>query len=382
MSTIVTHRGLAGCGKTTAIVSRQHDFDGVFTYTNAAATILRARGWSGPCMTIYKATFPHVRNYVERAARRPNERAYSRRRISGAEDAALRRYVLDASGKYRRTASADISRRVHGWVNGDCPVNLESEEVLAMTDAKYALPLARWLQDGAPLSPDGPRFRKVLVDEVQDWSALELRALCAIAEHVEGYGDPFQAIFGSAKGVEPGQLPAAWRMTSSDNFLGRSRRVGAAAARAAAACVSEIDYIPVKDWAADHETEVLSWDPEIDRPKRGLLLSHARHKSEKAVATMGLSNVWVRPHQSARPAEELCLATIYDAKGMEADDVYVNSWSDIRTREAFAGDPEAMLVLYVAITRARRRVFLPLSLGMVVNWRLNAAASRCTNPND
>ena len=76
---------------------------------------------------------------------------------------------------------------------------------------------------------------------------------------------------------------------------------------------------------------------------------------------MGLSRTGIVPNVAAAN-RELVLSTGHAAKGAEADDVYILPWSRTAISRFERRDPETVRLLYVMLTRAKRRVFLPRTI--------------------
>lgn len=368
MSDIIVWSSAAGSGKTHAILQREAEFDCALTVTRSAAAQLIKRGWSKPCLTIYQATAKHVRHYVSRWAGGTVKSIASTRAIEDGGDAALRAWLEAAPSRRRRSPADEMAERLHGWNEG--PLPLHQDEIGLWGRAQqlsFVLPLARWLEAGAPLA-DGPQsLGRVACDEFQDWSALEIRCALALGATLEGYGDAGQAIFAQAKGCPSGSLPAGWRMAKETRALGPSRRCGPELSLYAAGCLKGFVGLQESAWAS-HETTVQPWDS-LDEPKTGLVLAFSRADGGRQFKSWGLRETWVRATELSKPNEKLCLATIHDAKGMEADDVFMLPWPDMPTKLAMCADPATMLLLYTAITRARKRLFIPRSLHWALQWK-------------
>jgi superfamily I DNA/RNA helicase len=106
---------------------------------------------------------------------------------------------------------------------------------------------------------------------------------------------------------------------------------------------------------------LLTWDVKEVRPMRGLALGYSRTNVHNAFQRWGLTNAGVVPNTGLADTE-LVLSTGHAAKGAEADDVYLLPWSRVAMDRLEQRDPETLRLLYVMLTRARRRVFVPRAL--------------------
>jgi len=89
-------------------------------------------------------------------------------------------------------------------------------------------------------------------------------------------------------------------------------------------------------------------------------LGHSRAYVSKAFTLWHLTDVPVTPGVMA----PLRMSGIHMAKGTEADDVYLLEWSGKHMAALRRKEGWALRLLYVAMTRARRRLHMPLSLLM------------------
>jgi superfamily I DNA and RNA helicase len=116
---------------------------------------------------------------------------------------------------------------------------------------------------------------------------------------------------------------------------------------------------PGSSFAADHETEILTWNT-TSRPQRGLVLGYSRTTVANAFREWGLRGTWIQASKGD-PDKELVLSTIHGAKGAQADDVFLLPNKSLCQR-ARKRDLDALRVIYVALTRAKRRLYIPTSL--------------------
>lgn len=177
------------------------------------------------------------------------------------------------------------------------------------------------------------------------------------------YGDPGQAIHLGSKGVPARDLPPAFALAHETEVLSGGHRCGDPLASAATAVLASYWPRAASTFAAGHRSEILTWNPSL-RPQSGLVLGYSRSAVAGKVKEWGTRNSWVIPNKTDC-ARELAFSTIHSAKGSESPDVYVlpnrRLCDKIQRR-----DPEALKVLYVAMTRARHRLYLPRSLKAIL----------------
>ena len=311
---------------------------------------------------MYALTWPYVKEYLRgsKAGVARSNRAYSQRRIHHLFDPALEQYKRDAPSARPPHYMDAMAQRLHGWEQGEPPFKLNDEKPLGQL--KFILPMARWLEAGAPV-PEDERFDELLIDESQDMSWVELRAALAmlrVGGRALAFGDPGQAIFGTAKGMLGASLPPVWVAASERTTLDRGYRVGDPVASVAASVLRSWYDRPATMFKAEHTTQLLVWDKSI-APRTGLVLGYSRNSVAKAFVGWGLKATGIVP-KVAQADDELVLSTGHAAKGAEADDVYLLPWSRIAMNRLAEKDPATLRLLYVMLTRARRRVHVPRQL--------------------
>ena len=314
----------------------------------------------GRAGTLYSLTWPHVGAFVQGKLRVGARRksAYGSRAIENPYDPALLDYAEDATSKTPETGLDIMARELHAW-DGTGPPPFDLDSVQASGPLTFILPMARWRQAGAPLAVDP--YEKAKIDEGQDWSPLEYSSFAACVKGpIETYGDPGQAIFLESKGGSDGQLPYAWTRADYSEVLQNGYRVGNPVATVAARVLAPYWDIPASAFAAPWATEILVWDPANQRPTTGLVLAHSRAYVAKWFKAWHLSGV---PVVSGIDAP-LRMSNIHGAKGTESDDVYLLEWSAPHMAALRRKEPAALRLLYVAMTRAKRRLHMPLSLMM------------------
>ena len=363
---ITAYDGPPGTGKTRTIVERAGSWtegDGaVVTYTNDAAAVLKRRAPDVPSGTVYSLTWPYVKQYLKgsKANSAQSSKAYSTRRIHPLFDPALDQYMEDAPSNRPTTRQDERAMLLHAWSGGEPPFNLDNET--ARGALKFILPIARWLMVGAPM-PENEKFSCLMIDESQDMSWVELRAAIAMVQNggeVTAFGDPGQSIFGTAKGILGNAMPPMWTLAENHAVMDKGWRVGDPTASAAARVLQSYYDRPAFTFRAEHTTQLLAWDASIP-PMRGLVMGYSRRGVAKAFRNWGLKRTGIVPKVAAAD-KELVLSTGHAAKGAEADDVYLLPWSREAIRRFEARDPATVRLLYVMLTRARRRVFLPRPL--------------------
>jgi len=364
---LTTYSGAAGVGKTNRVLAWSPDV--IVTYTRSAAAEARSRLGTATrpeqaVGTIYSLAWPHQK--ITRAKRKGTigpPLAYNQRRIRNASDPALDLYSTKAPSKQPRTENDRLARLLHAWDGtGDPPIDLgDAKPVGAMT---YVLPLAQWIARGCPLDEALRVPLTLAIDEAQDVSALELAAcigLCPGAE-VRAYGDPGQSLYAEAKGLTGSMLPAAWTSAAQVLELVGGWRVGNPVAQKAARVLKPYWTHDPKSFAAPgHGTEIRLWDPEQKPSGRGLVLSHGRDYAVKYARLWGLRNFAVVPADFTTK-EDLIVCTAHAAKGAEADHVWLLPWSHPAMAQLGAKDSARLRLLYVAMTRARKILFVPPAL--------------------
>jgi len=130
-------------------------------------------------------------------------------------------------------------------------------------------------------------------------------------------------------------------------------------------------------WAAsDHETSIRTWvSPQI-RPDKGLVLGYSRKIVGKQFEDWGCSGVWVRAGGSGQPNKELVLAVCHEAKGFESDSVFILPWPRKRLIRLVQQEPEIIKVLYVMMTRARKRCFVTREMMAAIELCLETRESQ------
>lgn len=362
---VVAVDGPPGTGKTRTIVETAAGWTGktaVVTYTNDAAGVLHRRAPQLQAGTVYSLTWPYVKPFIQgsQVNTATGGQAYSTRRIHHLFDPALLQYVDDAPSNKPVTRQDTLAKQLHSWAGGLPPFKLEHE--VPKGALKFLLPLARWIEAGSPI-PESEQLDEIAIDEAQDMSWVELRAAIALVKPsglVTAYGDPGQSIFATAKGVLGGALPPLWTRADEQVVMNTGYRVGDPTATVAARVLHSYYDRPAHTFRAKHKTELLAWDSQ-SRPMRGLVLGYSRRGVAKAFRNWGLARTGIVPNVAAAN-KELVLSTGHAAKGAEADDVYILPWSRVAIGRFERRDPETIRLLYVMLTRAKRRVFLPRTI--------------------
>lgn len=354
--------GPPGTGKTTTIIrdaGKWSSRSAVVTYTRDAAGVLEQRAPGIQSGTIYSLTWPYVRAYTKGVTRGfRSAGGYRERRVAHLMDPALEQYVQDAPSRQKQTLDKDLALVLHAW-DGDGKPPFDLDDASPKGELRYLLPLARWVADGCPM-PEEQKLETIAIDEAQDMSALEIRGALGLLQEggmAYAYGDPGQAIFAHSKGVAHGAIPPAFVDADEVRLLDKGWRVGDPVASMAAAVLRSYWSRPASAFAAEHKTIVMPWD-EYSRPNRGLVLGYSRTVVAKAFRSWGLTQTAIVP-SVAKSASEAVLCTGHAAKGAEADDVYLLPWTRPGMDKLRTRNPDAIRLLYVMMTRARRRLHVP-----------------------
>ena len=356
--------GPPGVGKTTTIIRDSAHFPAnscILTYTNVAANEIKKRAPHLSAGTIYSLSWHFAKQYSKGATKKFKSQApWSKRHIKHLLDPALIHYEDTAPSKFMKRAEDKIAEKLHAWKSGPCPVSLKKLE--AKAGLRFLLPIAKWVEDGCPLFDKQP-YDLLIIDEAQDMSHLEMRAALGMLSDTgiaKAYGDPGQAIFARGKGLTGASLPPAWEMATYQEILEGGWRIGNPAASLAAGALRSYYDRPATTFAADHVTEVLSWEPN-NKPMRGMVLGYSRATVAKYFRNWGVTRGAVIP-AVGKAESELVICTGHAAKGAEANDVYLLPWSKPGTAKLDQRDPEAVRLLYVMLTRAKKRLYLPRAL--------------------
>lgn len=358
--------GPPGTGKTRRIVKEAEAWPedyraAVVTYTKDAAAVVKQRAPDIVSGTVYSLTWPYVKDYAKQKAGIARYAAsYTQRKIHHLFDPALEQYKADAPSAKPPHRLDEVARRLHGWAGGEAPIDLDAEKPEAQL--KFILPMARWLEVGAPV-PKEEQFDMLMIDESQDMSWVELRAAMALVRdggEVWAFGDPGQAIFGTPKGMTGKSLPPVWVCADEYTVLDKGYRVGNPVSSVAANALRSWYDRPAKTFTAEHITELGVWDTSVP-PRAGLVLGYSRANVAKAFRDWGLRQTGVVP-KVAKADTELVLSTGHAAKGAEANDVYLLPWSRVAIERFETKDPPTLRLLYVMLTRGRKRVYVPRTL--------------------
>ena len=359
--------GPPGSGKTRTITEHAtnewlEENPAVIVYTNEAANVLNRRAPTLTAGTIYSLSWPYVSPFAKgKLVGSSSNVTYGNRRVHHAFDPALTQYVKDAPSNRPEYREDALAVALHAWDGeGEPPFKLNDET--PKRALKFILPIARWVEAGCPM-PEEKKIRYLAIDEAQDMSALELRASLGML-HESGtaiaYGDPGQSIFADSKGVAEGALPHYWTMSKTQSGLSKGYRVGDPVATIASRILWSYFERPASTFRAEHKTDILVWDGDT-RPVTGLCLGYSRYSVAKAFTRWGLRQTGVVPN-IANADKELVLSTGHAAKGAEADLVFLLPWSRKALKRVEERDPATLRLLYVMLTRARKRVFLPRAL--------------------
>jgi len=355
--------GEPGSGKTT-FLGNSDEFDTIITFSNGAADNGRARFPQKTWSTIYKLAFPHSKGLFENIPKyRRLTSEFNRNRIANPNDVLLTKFAVTAPGRKPRTRGDVMTEMLHGWRDGPCPVDLEEYRLQLKEEGAppYVYSLAKWLDEGCPLTNGAKRQPRAGFDEAQDASFLHLRCALGLFDEIVCFGDPGQSLFGPSHGVENDENPPGFQVAHEHRKMDRSFRCGMPLAGIASDILAPF-YDRGHSWAASHRTVLRPWENTAVRPDTGLVLSNNRETVVKYFTDWNCNGTWVRAGGGADPQEEMILAVVHEAKGFEADNVYILPLSEPWTVRLVQGDPIVLKVLYVMMTRARKRCFVPRQL--------------------
>jgi hypothetical protein len=358
MPNLIVYDGAPGVGKTTFLLNDSEGWQSpwaVTTYNRASADELTKRGLSGPAATIYSLSFPHVKAMVKQRKNSKSTQAWRHRAIQDQADPALEQYVKTAPSRKATNLRLEL---LHAWdpSQGSVPAWVWDSDSALKSGEQYAVGLARWLDKGAPWAEGFTGYATLAIDEAQDMSQLELAAAMALVREngtVLAVGDPGQSLYLEVKGMEAGDQPPAWQHADELRTLEGGWRIGYPAAAIAANVLRPYYDRPAQVFAADAPTNVHVWD-ELP-PCTGMVLGFSRQSVANYIEQHDLRRAAVSPSVANA---QLWVETIHQAKGAEADDVYLLPWSGGALERLAAEHANAIKVLYVAITRARKNLFL------------------------
>lgn len=340
----------------------------IAVYGKDAAKTLTARGCPVPCGTIYSLAWPHVKaaTGARHTGGRRKKRDYQRRVMHDVHDSAAEEWLKTAPS---RQPKSDRLEALHAWSpgNGPLPEWVLEDKDNHKTGERFAATLAEWLDMGAPLTSAPYQF--LAIDEAQDMSHLEMAAAKAlVCRHGEilAVGDPGQAIFISNKGVPDNELPPAWQLADSTEYLNTGYRVGNPAASTAARILAPYFNRPAENFAAEGRlTQFHLWDmepPPMDR--NAFIMATSRQRADTYAKNNGMIGHGLIPGLTERTT----CGTIHSCKGHEADHVYLLPWKDYEDLEA--NNPSALKLMYVALTRAKHHIHIPLDMAVALGVQL------------
>jgi len=358
MPKLTVYDGAPGVGKTTFLLKDSKRWKSpwaVTTYNRASADELVKRGLDGPAATIYRLSFPHVKPWVKQRRNNRAAQAWRERAIQDQADPALEQYVKTAPSLKASNARLEL---LHAWEpsKGPAPSWIWDPDNALRSGEVYAVGLARWLEKGAPWSEGFTGYATLAIDEAQDMSQLELAAAKALVREdgdILAVGDPGQSLYLEAKGGEANDQPPAWQLADELRTLEGGWRIGYPAAAIAANVLRPYYDRPAGVFAAETPTNVHVWD-ELP-PSNGMVLGYSRSSVANYIEKHDLRKAAVSPSVANA---QLWVETIHQAKGAEADNVYLLPWS-VGALDRLADEhANAIKVLYVAVTRARKNLFL------------------------
>lgn len=369
MTGLVAIDGPPGVGKTTQILKESQEAKGrtaIITYTNAAAEVARERLQSSECLvgTVYSLTWKSVsRSTGSKQGRGPKAGTpWRNRRVDSSWDPVLDEYEDAAPSKKPKTEERDFAIELHKLGDLD-PFKLKGRKEL-----KYVLPLAQWVAQGCPTREED-LFDTIFIDEAQDMSTLELAATAGLLKQggeLRAFMDPGQAIFASTKGIED-QLAPAWLLAEEQSRLQGGFRVGNPIASLASSVLDSYFSRPPESFAKEETTALEHWDPYSGPPTKGLVLGYSRANVARWFRDWDLEKTGIVPGQGS-PNTQLVMSTIHSAKGAESYEVFLLPWGKSALERLEDRSPSELRLLYVALTRASKLLYLPDNLSIRVPY--------------
>ena len=359
---VVAIDGAPGVGKTTTILREAESWpedSAVVTYTRDAAGVIRQRAPQVQAGTVYSLTWPYVKPFAKGGITGFSAgKNYQQRRINHLMDPALLQYEKDAPSKQPKRLDAELAVRLHAW-DGTLLPPFDLGSARASGELRYLLPLARWVEAGCPV-PEEDKLSVIAIDEAQDMGALEITAALGLLREggkAYAYGDPGQAIFSQSKGVGEASLAPAFEGAESLSVMQGGYRVGDPVASLAASVLRAFYERPASAFKAEHRTIIIPWSPE-EKPRKGLVLGYSRNIVSRYFESWNAIRTAVTP-SVAKAGNELVMCTGHAAKGAEADDVFLLPWSRPGFEKFRRKEPSALRLMYVMLTRAKRRLYVP-----------------------
>ena len=362
--------GPPGVGKTTKILDEIKAFSGksaVITYTTAAAEVAKERLQDPDVATgtIYKLSWQPVKRSTGAVQGRGPKAGtpWRSRKVSSSWDPVLDEYQEAAPSLKPQTEERALAIELHKATGSLDPFQLKGNREL-----KYVLPLAKWVRQNCPANEE-EKYDRIFIDEAQDMSKLELEATRGLLREggkIRAFMDPGQAIFASQKGIED-QLAPAWTLAEEQWRLQGGFRVGDPIASLASSVLESYFSRPAESFAKEGETVLENWDPYGGPPPRGLVLGYSRANIARWFKDWDLEETGIVPIQG-NADHRIVMSTIHSAKGAEAEDVYLLPWGRNALDRLECRSPGELRLLYVALTRASKTLFLPDNLHMRVPY--------------
>ena len=362
--------GGPGTGKTTTIVQFLKSDEvkgknvGVVTYSKAAARVLMERMADVEDVSLIEVGTVYVLSWHRGVSafagkKKTGSRGiapWGERKTRNKTDPMIERYKDTAPSARPKTAATKRAIDLHAWDGkGDAPFNLKKATVAR--ELRFLLPLARWTVEGACSDP----FDLLILDEAQDFSPMELAGcLKLLAQDGEAWAflDPGQAIYSATKWGKTG-LPPAWTEAGHHHQIEGGFRVGSPVSRYAAKVLKPVFDRNSSVFNAKQGTSLHLWTTGF-APERGLVLGLSRAAVADYAVSMGKNPSFALTSgvRGADPNKETVFSVIHAAKGAEADEVYLLDWNDDWHRKLLTRDKSARQILYVAMTRAKRELWV------------------------
>lgn len=372
MPTIQAIIGLPGVGKTQRLIQDLEEhlkwcpsiWPAVTSYTNFTCDgVTRRVGGEIESDTIYKLIYPHAKHYVPSSSfYRPSKKRYQKDTLRSEDTSAIKEFVDDAptsrGTKAERSMVQRMRRELHSC-SDEFPSWIHDEKI--PRGLQHDVTLARWLDAGANLESNYQRLSSIYVDEAQDLSVLQARAVLALCRpdaQIRVYGDPFQAIL--TQGLE-GESPPLFAWADETETLVGGHRVPLPIARMAQKVMEPWGCPPAEDWAdLSRKGEILRFSDGA-RHRQGFRITHSRATAATLARDCPVKFL-LDPKVCLRRNVDFRQTPLFGApamvKGWESPVVYLHKFAKRFMQQFDQGDFHVRKQVFVALTRAQYRVQL------------------------